>query len=422
MVEHHLRLRLPLGAAFICAAFVLLVVSAYGLASRAYAQSSSRLLGQVFNGTGQAPPEGVSNLEVTLFQMGASGPLTQTVRTDAQGRFAFGDLKLDPNSPYFANVNYKGIHYFSDTMTPGVEASTPLSLTVYETQTIPANFQIDRTHFILDQDQNSLTGIELIQVHNPTDRAFVLPLPLPQNLSALQFNDPRDQSRAIQNADGSIAFPILPTTDQVLLGVRMITTPPDYTLKVDTPIRVGQMNVLVSQTGGLQVSSPQLTAGPPFTPASGSSYWQLNGSNIPAGSTVAVVISNLPGGDNMPTIRNVVLGLGGIGALALLALPFARRRIGRLPSRQSTVRREGEEAFVSSRGASAESEAEEGLEGSDISKLRERGATASDRLARLEAIADLDDTFEAGEIPEDEYRAQRATLKSELMHDPNPQA
>jgi hypothetical protein len=403
MSDCQLRLGRQIGAAFIFAALVLFVVSAYGLASHANAQTSSRLEGQVFNGTAAALPERTANLDVTLFQMGASGPVTQTVQTDAQGRFAFSGLKLEANSPYFARVDYEGIHYFSDILTPGIEASNPLSLTVYETQTVPADFQIDRTHFILDVDKNALTGFELLQVKNPTDRAFVLPLPLPRNVSDLQFNDPRDQSRAIQGEDGSLAFPILPTTEQIFIGVRLTTSPPDYTLQVNVPVKVGRMNVLVSQTGGVQVASPQLTPGPVFTPQSGSNYWQLNRDNVPASSTVLVVISNLPGGDNSALVRNAVLGLGGLAALLMLALPFIRQRCARPAVVLSPLvggtpphppLRRGEEA----------------------------GDMASERLARLEAIADLDDAFEAGEIPEDEYHFKRAELKAELMNDPNPQA
>ncbi len=382
MLDSQVRLGRTTGAAFLCAALVLFVAAICGLASRTYAQTSRRLDGQVLNGTQAAPPEGTANLDVTLFQMGASGPVTNTAQTDAQGRFSFPDLKVDPNSPFFVRVDYEGIHYFSDSLSPDIQTSQPLTLTVYETQTVPTGFQIDNVHFVLDVGDKSLSGIELIQVKNSTDRAFKLTLPLPQGLSDLQFNDPRDQFRAVAGADGSIAFPILPTTEQVLFGVQMTTQPPDYTLKLQVPVKIGRLNVLVAQTGGVQVASPQLRQGPVFTPQSGTNYWQLNGDNIPADSQVSVAVSNLPGGDNSAMIRNVVLGVGGLAALTLLALPFVRRRGTRLPPLGS--------------GDTERSETNE-------------------RLERLQAIADLDDAFETGQIPQDEYRMQRATLKAELM-------
>jgi hypothetical protein len=428
MSEFPIRLVRPLGAAFLCAALVLFAAGAYGLAARAQAEASSPLQGQVSNGTAGAPPEGIANLDVTLFQMGASGPVTQTVRTDSLGRFTFADLKLDPNSPYFARVDYEGIHYFSEILTPGIQTSNPLTLTVYETETVPADFQIDRTHLILDFAQNALTGIELLQIKNPTDRAFVLQLPLPENLGDLQFNDPRDQSRAIQGADGSLSFPILPTTDQILLGIRLNTAPPDYTLKLDVPVKVGRVNVLVSQSEGIQVSSQQLTPGPVFTPQSGSSYWQLNGEAIPAGSTVPVLISNLPGADNSVLARSTVLGLGGIAALVMLALPFVRRWRAAKQFPRAALEAVGLAEAPSGAGTPTYSPLGRGGEGGYDARgeggydAREKeGHNASERLALLKAIATLDDAFEAGEIAEDQYHAERAALKTELMNDSDSQ-
>jgi hypothetical protein len=413
MYDHPIRLLRPIGAAFICAALVLFAASAYGLTARARAQTSFPLRGEILNGTAETPPERVANLDVTLFQMGASGPVTQTVRTDSKGQFMFADVKLDPNSPFFASVDYEGIHYFSEILTSGVSSSSPLSMTVYETQTIPSDFQIDRTHLILDFSQNALTGIELLQVKNPTDRAFVLPLPLPQKLADLQFNDPRDQFRAIQGTDGSLSFPILPTTDQILIGIRLNTSPPDYTLKLNVPVKVGRINVLVSQSQGIQVASPQLTPGQVFTPQTGSSYWQLNGDNIAAGSTVPVLITNLPGGEDTGLARNIVLGVGGAAALLMLVFPFARRWRAAQPLPGSIAPETSPAGLVESGSALPNQRSGWGKEGRYES---------SARLERLQVMADLDDAFEAGEIAEEEYRAERAALKSELMNDPDAQA
>jgi hypothetical protein len=380
MLDSRTFSRRILSAAILCAALVLLVTGAFAFAARAHAQTPQRIDGQILNGTAGMPANRVANLDVTLFQMGASGPITHTVKTDAQGQFAFDDLKLDASSPLFAQVDYQGIHYFSDILTPDVVASKPLTLTVYETQPPPANFQIDGAHLILDVGQKTLNVVELIQVTNSTDRAFMLRLPLPENASAnVQFNDPRDQFRAVRGDDGSVSFPILPTTNQILLGMQLTTKPPSYVLNVQTPVQLTRLNVLVSQTGGVQAASPQLQPGAPFTPqGTTTTYTQLNGDNIPANSTVAVSLSNLPGADNSGLVRSVVLGAGGLAALALLGVAVLRRGDG------------GNE---------------------------EDTMAASDRVAQLNAIATLDDAFEAGEIGEEDYLAQRAALKAELMQD-----
>ncbi len=368
--------RPTIGAAFLCAAFVLFGLGSYFTAARAEAQSPQIVAGQIKNGTANAPAASVANLSVTLFQMGASGPLTQTAQTDAAGRFSFGDLQLASGTPVFASVDYQGIHYFSEVLTPDVIASAPISLTIYETGPMPADFQIDRAHLILEVGQKLLNGIELVQLKNPTDRVFLMPLPLPANVASVQFNDPRDEFRAVRGSDGSISYPVLPSTEQVLLGVQIQTRSSDYALKIDTPVRIGELNVLVPQNDGVQAVSTQLKTGQPFSPQPGTTFTQLNGANIPAHSSVVVQISNLPGAESPDLARNVVLGAGSLAALALLGAGLRRRR------------GEPNPAFA---------------------------PRPVERLERLKAIAALDDSFEAGSIDADEYVAQRAALKAELL-------
>ena len=369
-------------AAILCAALAMLAVGLFAVTARAHAQSAGRVAGQILNGTAGAPASSMAQLDVTLFQMSTAGPVTHTMQTDAQGRFAFDNLTLDPSLPLFANVSYQGIQYFSDILTPDVATSRPLTMTVYETEPLPSNFQIDRTHLILDVGQKLLSGVELVQVTNSTDRAFMLPLPLPENTSDVEFNDPRDQFRAVHAAGGSISFPVLPTTTQILLGVQMSTHPPDYALTFHSTSPIQGLNILVAQTGGVQVTSAQLTPGAPFTPQGtdpsqpATTYSQLNGLNIPANSNVAVSISNLPGADNSGLIRSVVLGAGGLAALSLLGLALFRKQ---------------QETGSAGTGA------------------------AGVRLAQLKALAALDDAFEAGEIDERDYLEQRADIKAELM-------
>jgi hypothetical protein len=336
----------------------------------------------VVNGTQGVPPDRIANLDVTLFQMGVRGPVTHTVQTDGRGRFAFDATALDPGTLLFARIDYGGIRYFSDILSAELAASRPLMLTVYEMAPLPANFQIERVQLALDLERQVLSGPELLQPKNSTDRAFLMPLPLPEGTSSIQFKDVRDDFRAVRRADGSVYYPVLPTTERILLSVQMVMQPPDYTLRLQVPVQIKQLTVLVEQTGNVQVTSPQLKRGQSFTlPASPeqpspASYWRLNGTTLPAGSIVTVSISNLPGADNLATSRAVILAVGGLGALALLALSFIRKR--------------GLAAITA--------------------------GAADRRLARLQAIAALDEAFEAGENAEEEYLAARAALKAELIH------
>ncbi|MGE5139756.1 MAG: hypothetical protein ACM3JD_09855, partial [Rudaea sp.] len=132
------------GAAFLCAALVLFLQGTFYLVANAQTPTSTRLEGQVRNGTAGTPATTVAGMPVTLFQMGASGPVTRTVQTDPQGNFSFGDVALASGGPYFISADYAGIHYFSDVLQGGGPTAA-ISLTVYETETIPANFVIDRT-------------------------------------------------------------------------------------------------------------------------------------------------------------------------------------------------------------------------------------------------------------------------------------
>lgn len=363
----------PNGAAWISAAFLVLIVLGWMTMGRVAAQGPTRLQGQLTNGTRGAPPESVSNVSVTLFQITAAGPVTQTVTTDAQGRFVFEDVLSDANN-YFVRVDYAGIRYYSPIQPVALAAASPISLTVFETQTLPADFTIDRAHFVFDVQPRRLEGFILLQVTNPTDRAFFMPLPMPSGARDLAFEDVREQTRVIRADDGTILYPILPTATEVLYSVSLATTTPEYELHVPLRTNIANINLLVSRLGDVRVSGSGLMAGAPFNSQSGQSYLVYSAGEQRAGTTFRATISNLPGLDHTGTIQTMILVGGGLGALALLAYPLYRRR----------VKAPGDRA-------------------------------ASARLARLQRIAELDDAFAEGKIDEQEYYATRAALKAELL-------
>lgn len=375
MLGKHDRLGGIRGAAFISAAFILSVFFAVAVlsATRVSAQTPTRVEGRLVNGTRDAPANSIAAVPVTLFQITAAGPVTRSMDTDADGVFSFANVITNANS-IFTRVNYKGVLYYSDIQPADIAGMQPITLTVYETQTLPADYAIDRAHFVLDVGPRRLDGLVLLQVTNPSDRAFYVPLPVPSGAVNVQFEDVREQTRIVKQEDGSMLYPVLPTTSQILYTLSLPTEPPTYELKLPIRSNITALNLLVSQAGGVQLSGGGLVPGSGFTSQNGQTYNVASTGPQGTGATFTALVSNLPGADNTRPLQNVVLVAGGAGALLLLLYPFVQRRRAVAPV-----------------------------------------SAPSDRMDLLQAIAQLDDAFEAGELEEDEYRAQRASLKAELL-------
>lgn len=356
----------------LCAAVGVFLAVGWIFVGQVHAQAPSEIVGSLQNGTHDAPASSIANVPVTLFQVRQTGPVTTTLETDAQGKFTFTNVITDATA-YFTRVDYAGLRYFSDILTPDAVAAAPISMTVYETQTIPANFTLDRVHLILDVQPKKLNGLELVQVTVPGDRAFFVPLPLPDKTSDVQFQDIREESIVKRLEDGTILYPVMPTTSEILYGIVLPFVPPDYRLQIPLKSRVSAFSLLVSKTSDATISGTGLVPGQPFTSQSGQVYLVYGAPGQEAGTTFNAAISNLPGVDNSPLLQNIVLGAGGIGGLALLVYPIYRRR---------TAKTRGQ---------------------------------VNERVMRLQALARLDDAFEAGKLDEAEYQAQREVLKAELL-------
>src|SRR5262245_15253873 len=118
-------------AAWLCAALVMFLAPGWFLLAQVEAQAPTNIEGQIVNGTADAPPGILADVPVTLFQITAAGPVTQTMPADADGRFLFTDVISDANA-YFTRVDYAGIRYFSGILAGEDVAANPITLTVYE--------------------------------------------------------------------------------------------------------------------------------------------------------------------------------------------------------------------------------------------------------------------------------------------------
>ena len=170
---------------------------------RAHAQTSGQgnVQGQIVNGTKDAKPSSTAGLTVTLYvaDMNAQSTITKTAQADTNGRFAFSNIQFISTTRMLATANYLGIDYASDILAfDGITTTVPASVTVYETTTDPSVVQVAQTHFVVDVQTGLLNVLEVVQVTNGSDRAFVgtdaigphritLPMPILAGATDIQF-------------------------------------------------------------------------------------------------------------------------------------------------------------------------------------------------------------------------------------------
>jgi mono/diheme cytochrome c family protein len=382
------------------------------------------IAGKVMSGTQGADISDFSGLQATLYSFRNNQPEQPiTATTDLKGEFVFKDLGTSPTRQYDVSVHYKGIEYFTEKPISFVPGDTSLAVTVpvYETTNDPSGVQLDRVHVIIDfQDQQFMRVTELHIFSNDSDRTFIgdqplagsdrlatLHFALPPGATDLSFEDARMDTTTVRSGDLiTDTLPVPPGGRQVLLSYLLPYTRPDFKLVKPVVYNAANFNVLAIDLGE-KIKATGLTEQDPLSPGSGSRYLNLVGQNLPAGQPVVIDISNIPAnlpsagagpvavtsaatptpGLNPDLIRIAGLGLALLVAIVAVGYPMVRGR----------VRVETRPAPQPSRRAS---------QGDSLEVQRQQ---------LLESIAELDDAFEAGELKEADYQAQRSAAKAELI-------
>ena len=382
---------------------------------RAIAQAGGqgKVAGQIFNGTKDAETPNTAGLTVTLYvaDMGTQTTISKTAQSDSNGRFAFSDLNVLTTTRALATANYGGVDYASDILAfDGILSTVPVSITVYETTTDPAALQVAQMHVIFDVQTRILNVLQIVQVQNTGDRTYVgntsvgphritLSLPTLAGATDIQFDSQDADATTIRGTDLlSYTLPFQPGNDQIVFNYTVPFAPPAYQFNLRLPFDVGKFQVLLSDVGGT-ITSTQLSAPTSFPTQGGQTFLLSAANNIPKGTEVKATFLNLPAtvsapasttpGSNpsnpstAPTVTAVdnnsqmiglgVLGLAAVAAILLIAYPLIRRRANRVAT-----------------------------------------ATTNRRMELLQAIADLDDDFEAQKVSEATYKEERARLKGKL--------
>ncbi len=400
-----------------CAVLVLIALAVMALPTarvEAQAAGQGKVDGQILNGTKDAKPSTTAGLTVTLLSVaqGATGMISSTAQTDANGHFAFSNLSTLTTTQYLATTSYAGIPYYSDVFSFQENQTTiPLSMTVYETTTDPSVVRVAQTHIIMDIETRLLNVTEVLVVQGTSDRVLVgatadnphkptLIVPIIPGATDAQFSNPPDADGTTLQSDGVLTYTqrLYPNDNpgnSLVMHYTVPFNPPSYSFDLKLPYDTATLRILAADVGET-IQASQLGAPTPFLAPGGSRFIQLSGSDLKAGSTVSVTMTNLPAtvapapgsatapaptaaptNNNLQLVGGAVLAIAALAAIGLLLYPVLRRR-------------RAQPAAV-------------------------EPSTADRRMELLQAMADLDDDFEAGKISEAEYKEERARLKAELL-------
>lgn len=377
--------------------------------------------GQVINGsTNEIVTEGEVRLRAFTSQL--EELYSETVPVGEDGRFAFQIENVPADWVFLADVAYGDLTFNSDAAQVSVaEPAVELPMFVFDTTTDPSVITIDRLHMIITFAQDQVTVSELYIFSNTASAVFVgesgdfaegtVELGLPTGANNISF----------QRGFGTTLDTFIPATNFVQTDTGWVDT---------TPLRpgVGSLNLLVNYD--LPYDDSLLLAHPlNYTLVGGASVimanagveiteseWVSQGAQATAsGSFVSYVNTNLAGADavsltldgrptqitdtqgNALPVRNQTneLIVGGVALAAMLAVGFFLvQRWRTYPEAETAV------AGVPRPMPTAQPR----------TAVRRR----DDKTELLQAIADLDDAYEAGELDEVEYQQQRQGLKNKL--------
>ena len=371
--------------------------------------------GQVINGTtNEAITEGEVRLRAFTVQLDEM--YSETIPINDDGSFQFEIENVPTDWVFLADVAYGDLTFNSNAVqVSNAEPVAQMPLFVFETTADPTAVAIDRLHMILTFAENRLLVSELYVFSNLETAVFVgesgdfdqgtVEISLPTGAENVGF----------QRGFGTSLDSFIPATEFIQTDTGWADT---------VPLRPGpnSLNLLVNYD--LPYEDGLLLAHPLAYPISGASAiladagvtisgggWVSQGAQATGGgSFVSYVNPDLAGADalsltldgrpsqivdaqgNPLTVRNQTneLIIGGVGLLAVLIVGFyfvQRWRMAPAPA----------EATLSVPPAAPQARRQD-----------------NDAQALLQAIAELDDAYDAGELDEAKYQQQRHDLKARL--------
>jgi hypothetical protein len=324
--------------------------------------------------------------------------------TDGLGRFQFLQVPLVPGGRYSFSADFQRVFY--NAVLGPEDLAGDVQLTVYETTQDISLVKVTQQVLVIagvDRKDRKVSAVEFVRLSNSGDRTLLPDLANVQRLSFLRFSLPPRAGELDLQSD-------LPGGEIISIGTGFALTaavvPGDHSLEFSFRFpyhgdSVSYRQSLLQGADVYQVLVPErlgqvavlpLAPMPPVN-IQGTSYRAWGGSGFGPGQGIDLKLTNLPKPSLGTRLESAFTGVAFwrvaipsvLGALLASLLLFSGFRASRGPSRE----------VLPGDGA--------------------RDEEREQRELMVRAVAELDERFQRGEVPEPEYQQERDRLKSRIL-------
>jgi mono/diheme cytochrome c family protein len=374
--------------------------------------------GVLTNGTSGAPLA-ATEVELRAFTPELEQTLTLTTTTDATGAFRFDVADTPPDWVYIAGTSFDGLGFSSSADQLSRSRTTlDLPITVFDKTTDAAAVSVAQLHIVLEFADDLVQVSQLYIFSNAQEAVYVGPTGNPDE-GVIEIGVPEGaQNLMFQRSFGAMES-FLPASDFVATdrgwadplplrpGEGALTLLVSYTLPYADALTISHPIFYTTTSGaiilpdnGVAVVGDEWTEGEPQSFGQNEIFRNFGRAGLAAGETLTIELDGRPtvvtdeatGGNVANRDTTTELLIGG-GALLLAAVG------GVFLWRYWQGRQAGETWDEAPAYATA-------------APLMPTANSERDDLLRR--IAALDDAYDAGQLPEADYRAQREELKQRL--------
>ncbi len=358
---------------------------------------TATIRGAVVNGTTGEPLSGDYSPRLRAFTQGLDVTLDMTTTLDADGLYTFDLTDVPQEWFYRVGVTYDDVEFGSDFGQLSFDVTElDMPVTVYDSTNDPAGLNIQQLHLIFTFGEDVVQVSELYQVNNNGDTVFIgeagdasqgtFEMSLPDGATNIAFQRGFGsvdsfipaQEVIVTEAGFADTLPLRPGPGSLTM-LATYDLPYDDELTLSHPLfyATDRVNLVLPDVGVELADTSGWVEGGQTTMEAGtiSTYGQ---SDLPAGSELTLALegraraaSSATAGPLRDNTAELLIGAGAaVLVIGIAAIAVRRWRL----------------------------EPDQELDQDDL----------------LQALADLDDDYEAGEIAERDYQRERAALKAEL--------